>query len=128
MQMTSKNLYMKKVIVLGASLDNSRYSNMAIKKLKLKEYDVIGIGSRAGEVEGISILTQPKYINDVHTVTIYLNPINQRSYYDYVVEIKPERIIFNPGAENKEFEILLDSQQISFAKACTLVMLGLNQF
>lgn len=119
---------MKKVIVLGASLDNSRYSNMAIKKLKLKEYDVIGIGSRAGEVEGISILTQPKYINDVHTVTIYLNPMNQRSYYDYVFEIKPERIIFNPGAENKEFEILLDSQQISFAKACTLVMLGLNQF
>ena len=67
---------------------------MAMKKLKLKEYDVIGIGSRAGEVEGISILTQPKYISDVHTVTIYLNPMNQRSYYDYIFEIKARESYF----------------------------------
>ena len=119
---------MKKVIVLGASLDSSRYSNMAMKKLKLKDYDTIGIGSRTGEVAGVSILTQPILMSDIHTVTIYLNPLNQRSYYDYVFELRPRRVIFNPGSENKEFEILLDQQQISFEKACTLVMLSLNQF
>ena len=74
---------MKKVMVLGASLNSSRYSNMAIKKLKLKEYDVIGIGSRIGEVQGVSILTEAKLMSDIHTVTVYLNPMNQRLYYDY---------------------------------------------
>ena len=123
-----KKHYMKKVIVLGASLDSSRYSNMAMKKLKLKDYDIIGIGSRTGEVVGVPILTEPILINDIHTVTIYLNPMNQRSYYDYVFETRPKRVIFNPGSENKEFEMLLDQQQISFEKACTLVMLSLNQF
>jgi len=126
--MTSKNHDMKKVIVLGASLDSSRYSNMAMKKLKLKEHDVIAIGSRIGEVEGIAILTEPIFINDIHTVTIYLNPMNQRSYYDYIVEIKPKRVIFNPGSENKEFELILNEEQILFEKVCTLVMLSLNQF
>lgn len=126
--MTSKNDDMKKVIVLGASLDSSRYSHMAMKKLKLKEHDVIGIGSRSGEVDGIAILTEAKMMSDIHTVTIYLNPMNQKSYYDYILELKPKRVIFNPGSENKEFELLLDEQQISFEKVCTLVMLSLNQF
>lgn len=126
--MTSKNDDMKRVIVLGASLDSSRYANMAMKKLKLKEHDVIGIGSRSGQVEGIAILTEAKMMSDIHTVTIYLNPMNQKSYYDYILELKPKRVIFNPGSENKEFELLLDEQQISFEKVCTLVMLSLNQF
>ena len=119
---------MKKVIVLGASLDSSRYSNMAMKKLKLKEHDVIAIGSRIGEVEGIAILTEPIFINDIHTVTIYLNPMNQRAYYDYIRELKPKRVIFNPGSENRELELILNEKQILFEKVCTLVMLSLNQF
>jgi len=126
--MTSKNHDMKKVIVLGASLDTSRYSHMAMKKLKLKEHDVIGIGSRPGEVDGIAILTEAKMISDIHTVTIYLNPMNQRSYYDYIRELKPQRVIFNPGSENQEFELILNEEQILFEKVCTLVMLSLNQF
>lgn len=126
--MTSKNHDMKKVIVLGASLDSSRYSHMAMKKLKLKEHDVIGIGSRSGEVDGIAILTEAKMMSDIHTVTIYLNPMNQRSYYDYIRELKPQRVIFNPGSENKEFELILNEEQILFEKVCTLVMLSLNQF
>ena len=119
---------MKKVLVLGASINANRYSNIAIKKLRLKNYDVVGIGLRTGEVEGVSILTNPNSISDVHTVTVYLNPVNQKSYYDYILELKPKRVIFNPGSENREFEAILDKIGIQYEKACTLVLLSLNEF
>lgn len=119
---------MKKVLVLGASLNVNRYSNMAIKKLHLKAYDVIGIGSMAGYVEGITIFTEQKEISNIHTITVYLNPFNQRFFYKYILELNPKRVIFNPGAENKELEHLLDENNIQYEKACTLVMLSLNKF
>ncbi len=119
---------MKKVLVLGASLNANRYSNMAIKKLLLKGFDVVGIGAKEGKVEGLTILTEQEAMSDIHTVTVYLNPVNQKLYYDYILEINPERVIFNPGSENKEFEALLAENDIQYEKACTLVMLSLNQF
>ncbi len=119
---------MKKVLVLGASMNVNRYSNMAIKKLQLKAYDVVGIGSTAGNVEGITIFTKQKEISDIHTITVYLNPFNQRFFYRYILELNPKRVIFNPGSENKELEQLLDDNNIQYEKACTLVMLSLNQF
>jgi len=119
---------MKKVLVLGASLNANRYSNMAIKKLLLKGFEVVGIGAKEGEVEGLTILTDQKAMSDIHTVTVYLNPVNQRLYYDYILEMNPKRVIFNPGSENKEFETLLAKNDIQYEKACTLVMLSLNKF
>ena len=119
---------MKKVLVLGASLNANRYSNMAIKKLLLKGFEVIGIGAKEGKVERLTILTEQKAMSDIHTVTVYLNPVNQRLYYDYILEMNPKRVIFNPGSENKEFEILLAKNDIQYEKACTLVMLSLNKF
>jgi hypothetical protein len=42
--------------------------------------------------------------------------------------LKPERIIFNPGAENPELEALADQAGIKVLEACTLVMLNTRQF
>ena len=119
---------MKKVLVLGASLNANRYSNIAIKKLLLKGFEILGIGAKEGKVEGLTILTEHKAMKDIHTVTVYLNPVNQRLYYDYILEMNPKRVIFNPGSENKDFEALLTENDIQYEKACTLVMLSLNQF
>ena len=118
----------KNVLVLGASFNENRYSNMAIKKLLKYGHKVIGLGATSGSIDEVKILSEPEELEEVHTVTVYLNPMNQLLYYDYVIGLHPERVIFNPGAENREFEQLLKEKGIKYEHACTLVMLSLNQF
>ena len=119
---------MEQVLVLGASLNPGRYSNMAMLKLKQYQYLVYGLGIEKGEVDGMEIQTQPIKINNLYAVTVYLKPSNQKSYYDYITALQPGKVIFNPGAENREFELLLTSHGIPYERACTLVLLSLGKF
>ncbi len=118
----------KKTLVLGASDNSSRYSYLAIQRLRTKGHDVIGIGKHTGIVEDVTIETEKQPIEDLHTVTVYLNPVNQKEYYDYILSLKPKRIIFNPGAENEELKQLALQNNIQPMEACTLVMLSTGQY
>lgn len=91
-----------KTLVLGASNKPGRFSYLAIKSLVSHNVDVFAIGARTGNVDGVEIITQKIDIDNIHTVTLYLNSKNQASYIDYIVGLKPKRIIFNPGTENPE--------------------------
>ncbi len=117
-----------KTLVLGASENPDRYSNKAILKLLSKGKEVMAIGKIAGQVNGVDILTQQTPSDDVDTVTLYLNPLHQKPYYDYIISLKPRRIIFNPGAENEELERIAAVQGIDVLEACTLVMLSTGQY
>jgi uncharacterized protein len=115
-------------LVLGASLNSERYSNMAIRLLLKKGFDVQAIGNREGKVLNTQIETDTVIFDDIHTVTLYLSPTNQQKYYDYIISLKPKRIIFNPGTENDELKNLAESAGIGTEYACTLVLLNLNQY
>ena len=119
---------MNKVLVLGASLKEGRYSNMAIRKLAAHGFGVAGLGHLEGDVSGVPIHKEPFQFENLYAVTVYLNSFNQKSFYDYIIDLKPEKVIFNPGAENIEFESLLEEHGIFSERACTLVLLSLNQF
>ncbi|MBK5212747.1 MAG: CoA-binding protein [Flavobacteriaceae bacterium] len=119
---------MKKTLVLGASLNPSRYSNLAIKRLVNHGHTVEAIGLKKGTFAGVSISTEKKHFENIDTVTLYLNPKRQEEYYDYIVSLKPKRVIFNPGTENPEFYELLQKNNIETEVACTLVLLGTNQY
>jgi predicted CoA-binding protein len=93
---------MKRTVVLGASPNPARISNGAVVKLVNQGYEVIPIGNRQGQIAGLDILTGTPQLEEVHTVTLYLNPQRQIQYYDYILNMEPERIIFNPGTENAE--------------------------
>ncbi|WP_353779241.1 CoA-binding protein [Winogradskyella sp. 3972H.M.0a.05] len=118
----------KKTLLLGASENPSRYSNIAIRRLINSNIDVVAIGNRKGEVEGVIIETDLKHFQDIDTVTLYLNPQRQKQYYDYVLSLSPNRVIFNPGTENMEFVKLLHDNNIDVEVACTLVLLSTNQY
>jgi predicted CoA-binding protein len=118
----------KKTLVLGASANPARYSYLAINRLRNNDHPVVAIGKRAGEVAGTSIETAPREITDVDTVTLYLNPENQKQYYDYILSLNPKRIIFNPGAENEELQHLAEQKGINTMEACTLVLLSTGQY
>lgn len=119
---------MKKTLVLGASNNPARYSNMAIEKLVKYEHPVAAIGLRSGTVAGIEIITGKPALDDIHTVTMYISPKRQPQYYDYLLSLNPERIIFNPGTENPEFYKILDKNGVKVDPACTLVLLSSQQY
>lgn len=117
-----------KTLVLGASENPSRYSNMAMLKLQGKGHDVVAIGKAAGKVNNMEIHNSPVASDDIETVTLYLNPLHQKPYYDYIVALKPKRIIFNPGTENEELQAIATKNDIKYLEACTLVLLGTGQY
>ncbi|MGH2564052.1 MAG: CoA-binding protein, partial [Ginsengibacter sp.] len=114
----------KKTLVLGASDNPFRYSYLAVNALQSKGHDVMAIGSRPGKVGQVEIDTKKKNITGLDTVTLYLNPSNQKQYYDYILSLHPKRIIFNPGAENEELSSIAKENGILAQEACTLVLLS----
>ena len=118
----------KKTLVIGASLKPKRYSNMAIQSLVLNEIPTLAIGLKEGNVAGVEIEIERVIYSDIHTVTLYLNPQRQIDYYDYILSLKPKRVIFNPGTENPEFMSLLHKNKLAYEIACTLTLLSIEQF
>lgn len=118
----------KKTLVLGATTKSDRYAFKAISMLVDKGHSVLAIGQNAGEVAGIKIQTKAIPLKNIDTVTLYLNPVRQRDYYNYIVETQPKRVLFNPGTENPEFYQLLQLNNIKVEVACTLVLLATNQY
>ncbi len=119
---------MSKTMVLGASPNPQRYSYLAVQRLLDKDQEVIAVGTRKGSIEGIEILNGQPDLDDVCTITLYVNPQRQEQYYDYLLSLKPQRIIFNPGTENSTLINLLKESQIEPVVACTLVMLSTDQY
>ncbi len=119
---------MKKTLVLGASLKTDRYSNYAIHSLINKKYEVVGVGLKEGTINGVSIYTGMPIFKNIHTITLYLNPKRQEDYYNYIVTLKPKRVIFNPDTNNKELENLLKKNGIFYENSCTLVLLSTGQY
>ena len=117
-----------KTLVLGASLNLTRYSNIAIKRLLDKKYSVVGLGQKKGTVLGVTIDDDKKEYENIDTVTLYLNPERQKDFYEYVISLKPRRVIFNPGTENDEFATLLESNNIKAEVACTLVLISIDEY
>ncbi|NMH29534.1 CoA-binding protein [Flavobacterium silvaticum] len=118
----------KKTLVLGASENPMRYSNLAINSLVHRGHEVAAVGLRKGEVAGIEIHNSKQDFDGIDTVTLYMNPKNQEPYYDYIIGLAPNRVIFNPGTENPELIRRLRENNIEIEVACTLVMLSTNQY
>jgi predicted CoA-binding protein len=118
----------KKTLVMGASESPWRYSFLAMNRLQSHQHPVVAIGKKKGIVGDVVIETEKKNWNDIDTVTLYLNPLHQKQYYEYILSLNPKRIIFNPGAENPEFAKMAVQQGIQPLEACTLVMLATGQY
>lgn len=115
---------MGKTVVLGASTNPARTSYAAIHRLSNAGEEVIPIGIKEGKVADIEIINDRPALEEIDTITLYLNPQRQEQYYDYILNLKPKRIIFNPGTENPTLVKLAKENGIEAEIACTLVMLA----
>lgn len=118
----------KKTLVIGASENPSRYSNIAANRLLQYGHDIVLLGNKKGMINGYPIETGTPSFHDIHTITLYMRAELQRPLYDYLLSLKPKRIIFNPGTENRELEKLAEQQGIETTEACTLVMLSVGTY
>ena len=115
-------------LVLGASTKPNRYSYRAVSMLRKYGHKVEAVGNQGGVIEDVTIHTQISETLKPETITLYLNPIHQKPYYNTILKLKPRRVIFNPGAENSELAILLQQNNIESVEACTLVLLSTHQY
>ena len=119
---------MKKTVVIGASDKPDRYAYKATLALQQHNHEVVPVGLKEGNINGIQILKGKPAVESVDTVTLYVGPQNQPFWYDYILSLKPKRVVFNPGTENPEFESMLQKQNIEPLEACTLVMLSIGTY
>lgn len=118
----------KRTLIIGGSPNPERIAFKAIEKLVTNGHSVIAFGKKQGEVAGVKIHTDVIPVENIDTVSLYINPTHQKEYYDFIVNLNPKRILFSPGTENPEFYQLLEKNSIKFEEACTLVLLTLGEY
>lgn len=119
---------MKKTIVLGATPNPARFAYLATLRLAQHGHEVIPVGILQGAIGGREIQNGMPMVEGVDTITLYLQAGRQKEYYDYILSLKPKRIIFNPGAENPELVQMAEAAGIETLEACTLVMLSIGNY
>lgn len=118
----------KKTLVLGASDNPARYSYLAVNRLRAHNHPVVAVGKKEGKVADVQITKDHSAETGIDTITLYLNPKNQVEYYDYILSLRPKRIIFNPGTENDHLIKMAEQNNIEPVIGCTLVMLSTGQY
>lgn len=119
---------MKKTLILGATDNSERYAYKAALSLKNHGHEIIPVGIKKGFIGGKDIINTKELQSGIDTITMYVGPRNQKEWYDYILQTKPKRIVFNPGAENEELKLLAEKHGIETLEACTLVMLSIGNY
>ncbi len=119
---------MKKTLVLGATPNPDRYAYLATVRLRSHGHEAVPVGIKKGMIGDLEIENGRPAADDIDTVTLYLGPERQQEYYEYILSLKPKRIIFNPGTENDELADLAKANGIETVEACTLVMLSIGNY
>ncbi|RLA04450.1 MAG: CoA-binding protein [Gammaproteobacteria bacterium] len=117
------------VAIIGASHKPQRYAYQAQVLLTENGHTVLPVSGNGREILGVAGYSS---INDlprpVDTVTLYLNPQRHLDIQKELLELKPRRIIFNPGTESDALEQFYQNNGILTEQACTLVLLKTGQF
>jgi len=117
------------VVVLGASNKQHRYSYKAIKLLKKYGHNVIPVHPVLADINGLSVVASLSDIHEtVDTLSLYVGAERSKLLLNKIIELKPKRVIFNPGTESKKLVKKLLQADIAFIHDCTLIMLETNQF
>ncbi|NBQ48931.1 MAG: CoA-binding protein [Sphingobacteriia bacterium] len=118
----------KRTVVIGASENPERYAYKATMSLQRHGHPVFPVGLKGGQIGGEEILLKGRLLGDIDTVTLYVGPAHQAAWKDYVFELQPKRIIFNPGTEGGVIQAEATERGIECLPACTLVMLSTGQY
>jgi len=120
---------MENVVVIGASENEERYSNKAMKMLAEYGHNPIPVAPARQTILDRKAYGRPGDVAEkVDTVTMYVGPARQQGLIEQIIALEPKRVIFNPGSENPAAYAQLQAAGIEAIEACTLVMLRTRQF
>lgn len=94
---------MKKIVVFGVFFKLICYFYVVVQQLIFKGYEVVFIGVKDGEIDGIEIIKGILDVEDVYIIMFYLSFLWQVQYYDYIFSFNFKWLIFNFGMENLDF-------------------------
>ncbi len=127
--MIDKTIEKQRVVVVGASSKQERYSNRALRLLVTHGHSVVPVHPAATSIEGLPVTQRIEDITGpVDTVTLYVSAKRSSELAESIGDLSPNRVIFNPGAENPDLRAKLEQKGIHTEEACTLVLLNTNQF
>ena len=117
------------VAVLGATPKPGRFAHQAMLLLKKHGDKITPVHPRFEEIDGIKAVKHMNEINDpVQTLTLYVGAAKLDNMIDEVIDLKPQRVIFNPGTESRALQKALSQNNIQWVEDCTLVMLNSGNF
>ena len=117
------------VAVLGASNKPERYSFQAVKLLAEKGHAVFPVHPALPTIDGVPVFKQLADIPvPLHTLTVYVGSERSTALAAVILAARPQRVVFNPGAENPALAQQLQAAGIQVENACTLVLLRTGQF
>jgi predicted CoA-binding protein len=117
------------VVVLGASPKRERYSYRAMAMLREYGHRPVPVNPTSTEVLGEKCYPSIADIpGPIDAVTVYLRKARSNPLRRDILQAKPPRIIFNPGAENHELATQARERGIEVIEGCTLVMLRSGTF
>ena len=120
---------MENVVVIGASENEERYSNKAMKMLAEYGHNPIPVAPARDRIFDRKAYSRASDVAEkVDTVTMYVGPARQQGLIEQIIALAPKRVIFNPGSENPAAYGQLQAAGIEAIEACTLVMLKTRQF
>lgn len=120
---------MQNVAILGASNKPDRYAYKAFKMLREYDHKTFLVHPTLVSVEGEPVHARLTEITQkIDTLTMYVGPDISSKIKDDILQLKPRRVIFNPGSENHQLEQELTKAGIAVENACTLVLLRTEQF
>lgn len=117
------------VVLIGASSRSDRYAYRAFQLLRRKGHTVFPVHPHLRDLEGQPVFASVTEIpGPVHTVTLYVSRVHSQAMIDDILMLKPERIVFNPGAENETLQMRAEALGIEAVSACTLALLTAGTF
>jgi hypothetical protein len=125
----TKERKMETVAVIGASPNQDRYANKAMRLLADHDHTPIPVAPKHETIEGRKVYPSLADISEkIDTVTLYLGPARQEEVIKQIIQAAPRRVIFNPDTENPGAYAPLKAAGIEVIEACTLVLLKTNQY
>jgi predicted CoA-binding protein len=117
------------VLLIGATDKPDRYAYLAMKLLLEKGHAVYLVHPRLREIEGLHVYQTLCEISEpIHTATLYIGAARSGLMIEEILGCHPQRIIFNPGAENDALEKQARDAGIETVRGCTIMMLKTHQF